>query len=311
MIVAHALDKRFAGVHAVDGVSLEVRDGEIFGLLGPNGAGKSTTIRMITNIIRPDSGEITYDGAAFSDDIRRRIGYLPEERGLYQKARILETVMYMGRLKGLDDRTARSRALAWMDRFGIDGARTRKVEELSKGNQQKLQIIASLLHEPQYVIFDEATSGLDPVNQELLRTIVEELRSSGRTILYSTHQMEQAERICTRIALINRGKVVLSGTVDDVRRERGGNNVVIEFEGDGSFLRALTAVKQATVYPNYAELELHASASLDDLLPHLAGRLHVSRIERVRPTLNMIFIDTVGRANVPSEMLTHAKEARA
>src|SRR5688572_19391 len=225
MIIAHKLDKRFATVHAVDNVSLEIREGEIFGLLGPNGAGKSTTIRMITNIIRPDTGEITYDGAPFSDDVRRQIGYLPEERGLYQKARILETVVYMGRLKGLDERTARSRALGWMERFAIDGAKTRKVEELSKGNQQKLQIIAALLHEPRYIIFDEATSGLDPVNQELFRTIIEELRASGRTILYSTHQMEQAERICTRIALINRGQVVLSGTVDEVRRERGGNNV--------------------------------------------------------------------------------------
>ncbi|MBC8144609.1 MAG: ATP-binding cassette domain-containing protein [bacterium] len=310
MIAVRSLHKHFAGIHAVDGVSLDVNGGEIFGLLGPNGAGKSTTIRMITNIIRPDSGDITYDGIPFNDSVRMRIGYLPEERGLYQKARILETVVYMGRLKGLDDRTARTRALGWMERFGIEGAKTRKVEELSKGNQQKLQIIAALIHEPHYIIFDEATSGLDPVNQEMLRTIIEELRASGRTILYSTHQMEQAERICTRIALINRGRVVLSGTVDEVRRERGGNNVVVEFEGDGNFLQALPAVKRGTVYRNRAELELNADASLDDLLPHFAGRLRCSRIERVQPTLNMIFIETVGRANVPQEMLDDSVEVR-
>jgi ABC-2 type transport system ATP-binding protein len=311
MIVATDLEKRFASVTAVDGVSLEVRSGEIFGLLGPNGAGKSTTIRMITNIIRPDAGEITYDGAPFSDAIRQRIGYLPEERGLYQKGRILDVAVYMGRLKGLDERTAKSRALGWMERFGIEGGRTRRVEELSKGNQQKLQIIAALLHEPHYVIFDEATSGLDPVNQELLRNVVEELRASGRTILYSTHQMEQAERLCTRIALINRGRVVLDGTVDEVRRRHGGNSVVVEFEGDGSFLRDLPPVRRGTIYPNFAELELNPSATLDDLLPHIVGRLKVGRIERVRPTLNTIFIDTVGRANVPVEMLDEKNEVAA
>jgi ABC-2 type transport system ATP-binding protein len=311
MIAAQSLEKRFASVHAVDGVSLTVPSGEIFGLLGPNGAGKSTTIRMITNIIRPDSGTITYDGEPFTDAIRQRTGYLPEERGLYQKARILETVVYMGRLKGLDERTARSRALGWMDRFGIEGSKTRRVEELSKGNQQKLQIIAALLHEPQYVIFDEATSGLDPVNQELLRGVVEELRAAGRTILYSTHQMEQAERLCTRIALVNRGRVVLEGTVDEVRRRHGGNSVIIEFAGDGAFLKGLPPVKRGMVYPNYAELELKPDASLDDLLPHVAGRLRIGRIERVRPTLNAIFIDTVGRANVPAEMLDTTKEAIA
>jgi ABC-2 type transport system ATP-binding protein len=309
MIAAHNLEKRFASVHAVAGVSLEVRSGEIFGLLGPNGAGKSTTIRMITNIIRPDSGEITYDGAPFSDAVRMRIGYLPEERGLYQKARILDTLVYMARMKGLDERTARSRALGWMDRFGIEGARTRRIEELSKGNQQKLQITAALLHEPQYLIFDEPTSGLDPVNQELLRDIIEELRAAGRTILYSTHQMEQAERLCNRIALINQGRVVLDGTIDEVRRRHGGNNVVVEFEGDGAFLRGLPSVRRGTVYPNFAELELDPGASLDDLLPHIVGRLRFSRIERVRPTLNTIFIDTVGRANVPAEMLDERTEA--
>lgn len=311
MIAAHSLEKRFASVHAVDGVSLEARSGEIFGLIGPNGAGKSTTIRMITNIIRPDSGTITFDGEPFSDAIRSRTGYLPEERGLYQKARILETVVYMGRLKGLDERTARSRALGWMERFGVEGSNTRRIEELSKGNQQKLQIIAALLHEPQYVIFDEATSGLDPVNQELLRTVVEELRAAGRTILYSTHQMEQAERLCTRIALINRGRVVLEGTVDEVRRRHGGNMVVIEFEGDASFLTALPPVKRGRIYPNYAELELRADALLDDLLPHVVGRLRIARIERVLPTLNTIFIDTVGRANVPADMLDDRKEVTA
>lgn len=304
MITVSHLHKHFAGVHAVNDISLDVYGGEIFGMLGPNGAGKSTTIRMIANIIRPDSGMITYDGEPFSDEVRRRMGYLPEERGLYQKSRILDIAVYMGRLRGLDARTARARVLGWMERFNIAGSPQRKVEELSKGNQQKLQIIVALLHEPQYVIFDEATSGLDPVHQAVLRDVVEELRASGRTILYSTHQMEQAEKICTRIALVNRGSVVLQGTIDEVRRRHVGNNVIIEFSGDGAFLQGLPTVARATIYPNFAELELHPDATLNDLLPHIGSRLSIARIERVRPTLNTIFIDTVGRANVPSEMLT-------
>jgi ABC-2 type transport system ATP-binding protein len=258
---------------------------------------------MITNIIRPDSGRITYDGEPFNDDIRRQIGYLPEERGLYQKARILETLVYMARLKGLDEHTARARALGWMERFNIEGGRTRKVQELSKGNQQKLQVIAALLHEPRFVILDEATSGLDPVNQELFRTVIEELRASGRIILYSTHQMEQAERVCTRIALIDRGRVVLSGTVDEVRRRHGERSVVVEFDGDGGFLATLPPVAIARVYRNSAELELRHGASLDDVLPLIAGRIRVSRIERIRPTLTSIFIATVGRDNLSPEML--------
>jgi ABC-2 type transport system ATP-binding protein len=254
MIRAEHLDKRFSGVHAVNDLSLEVRRGEIFGLLGPNGAGKSTTIRMITNIIGPDSGRITYDDAPFSDEVRNRMGYLAEERGLYQKARILETVIHFARLKGLDVRTASRRAEEWLQRFDLGGSQRRKVEELSKGNQQKIQIIISLIHEPDYIILDEPSSGLDPVNQELLRSIIDELRDHGKTILYSTHQMDLAERDCNRIALINKGRVVLDGTVEEVRRKHGANNVLIEFEGDGRFLQELPPVLEGTVYSNHAEL---------------------------------------------------------
>lgn len=278
-------------------VTLEVRPGEIFGLLGPNGAGKSTTIRMLNNIIQPDEGSITYDGEPFSERVRERIGYLPEERGLYQKSRILETILYFARLKGVEDGVARRRAAAWMHRFGLEGSERRKVEELSKGNQQKVQIIIALIHEPQYVILDEPASGLDPVNQELLREIIDELRDSERVILYSTHQMELAEQLCNRIALINRGRVVLSGSVDEVRAGHGGNNVVVEFQGDGSFLRDLPPVESGAVHASRAELRLHADAGLEDILPHLIGRLKVTRIERARPTLKTIFIETVGRGS--------------
>lgn len=295
MLIADRLHKEFTGIHAVDGVSLEVRRGEIFGLLGPNGAGKSTTIRMLVNIIQPDSGAISYDKRPFDDTVRGQIGYLPEERGLYQKAMVLETILHFARLHGVGADQARIRALEWLSRFDLQGNEKRKIEELSKGNQQKLQLIITLLHQPEYLILDEPASGLDPVNQELLRDIIDEQRSQGRVILYSTHQMELAERLCTRIALINKGKVVLSGTVDEVRASHGGNSVHLEFEGDGNFLLAMPMVERGEISANFAELHLVADASLNDLLPWLDGRLRISRIERVRPSLKSIFIQTVNK----------------
>lgn len=310
MIHAANLHKYFSRVHAVDDLSLEVKRGEIFGLLGPNGAGKSTTIRMIVNVLQPDKGAITYNGMSFNNEIQESIGYLPEERGLYQKAGILETVVHFARLKGLDAGTATTRAKEWLARFGLGGSEKRKVEELSKGNQQKVQIIISLLHDPEYVVLDEPSSGLDPVNQELLRNIIEGLREEGRAIIYSTHQMDLAERLCDRIALVNRGKVVLEGEVEAIRTQYGGNNVVVEFEGDGRFLQELEYVSQADVQANYAELQLHEGAHLNDLLPALAERLRVGRVERVRPSLNSIFIETVGAANVPEEMLRKHRAER-
>ncbi|MBL7989083.1 MAG: ATP-binding cassette domain-containing protein [Chlorobi bacterium] len=312
MIHAEGLHKQFATVHAVNGVTIQARQGEIFGLLGPNGAGKSTTIRMITNIIHPDSGSITYSGAPFSDSIRSSIGYLAEERGLYQKSRILETILHFAALRGVAPDTARRRAADWLRRFELSGSERRRVEELSKGNQQKVQLIIALIHQPQYIILDEPSSGLDPVNQELLRSILDQLRDDGRTILYSTHQMEQAERLCNRIALINKGKVVLAGTVQQVKEEHGGNNVAMEFEGDGRFLRGLPMVLDANIYPNGAELALQPAATLNDLLPHISGQLQITRIERVRPSLNSIFIQTVRRATgeaIPatnSNSITHS-----
>lgn len=296
MLVAQELHKHFTSVHAVDGITLEARRGEIFGLLGPNGAGKSTTMRMINNIIAPDSGSITFDGEAFSDSVRNRIGFLPEERGLYQKARILETIVYFGQLRGLDRRALKDRAAEWLRRFDLAGSERRKVEELSKGNQQKVQIIIALIHDPDYVILDEPASGLDPVNQELLQDIIDELRSRQKIILYSTHQMDLAERVCDRIALINKGRVVLAGTVDEVRSGHSANMVEIAFQGDGAFLRDLPMVRAADINSNIAELRVHDGVTVNDLLPHIADRLRVSKIELVRPSLRTIFIDTVSAA---------------
>lgn len=290
MLQIDSISKQFAAVRAVQELSLEARRGEVFGLLGPNGAGKSTTIRMVVDIIHPDSGTITYDGRPYSDEVRRRLGYLPEERGLYQKAMVLETIVHFARLRGMDVKEATQRARTWLQRFGLDGWDRRKLQELSKGNQQKVQLIITFIHQPEYLILDEPASGLDPVNQQLLSDIIDEMRGSGSVILYSTHQMELAERLCNRIVLIDKGKTVLQGTPEEVRQAHGGNSVQIEFEGEGEFLSGLPIVVHADIQSNFAELELTPSATLNDLLPHIDDRLQLSRIERLRPSLKTIFI---------------------
>lgn len=298
MIEVSRASKRFSGVTAVDDLSLVVRRGEIFGLIGPNGAGKSTTIRMIVDIIRPDVGTITFDGDPIDEDLRSRIGYLPEERGLYQKAKILETIVHFGRLRGLSGADATDRARTELARFGLEGSENRLVEELSKGNQQKVQIIIALLHDPEYVILDEPTSGLDPVNQEILRELVVELRSQKKAILYSTHQMDLAERLCDRLALINRGAAVLEGTLDEIRARPGGDDMVVEFSGEGAFLAELEWVEQAVVDGNRAELRVRSGRGIDDVVEASSGRLDLSRVELVRPSLQTIFLEAV--ADEPS-----------
>ncbi len=294
MIRTDSINKYFSGVHAVQDLSIEVRRGEIYGLLGPNGAGKSTTIRMIVDIIRPDSGAITFDGSPVDEEVRRKIGYLPEERGLYQKSKILESILYFGRLKGMSKGEAESSAMRWLERFGLADAGHRKVEELSKGNQQKLQVIIALLHDPAYVILDEPTSGLDPVNQGLLREIVTTLRNEGKAILYSTHQMDLAERLCDRIGLINDGAIILGGTLDEVRSSHQPNNVVVEFAGEGAFMADIPGVLSASIDGNRGELELERGQSLNGLLGHIGDRIALSRVEQVRPSLNAIFLSAVG-----------------
>jgi len=290
MIEAERINKSFATVQAVRDLTITAHRGEVFGLLGPNGAGKSTTIRMLVDIIHPDSGTIAYDGGGYSEAIRDRIGYLPEERGLYQKAMVLETIVHFARLRGIDSAEAAARARLWLNRFGLEGSDRRKLQELSKGNQQKIQLIITFIHDPDYLILDEPASGLDPANQEILAGILDDMRDRGRVILYSTHQMELAERLCNRIALINKGSLVLEGTPEHVRQAHGGNSVQIAFEGDGAFLATLPMVLRADIESNFAELELQPSATLNDIIPHLGERLRLSRVEHVRPSLKAIFI---------------------
>jgi ABC-2 type transport system ATP-binding protein len=298
------------GITAVDDVSFSVQPGTVVGILGPNGAGKTTTIRMILNILKPDSGTITFNGEPVGEHTKRHIGYLPEERGLYKKSTIANTLNYFAALKSPERFTQREMS-AWLERFDLQGMEGRKIEELSKGNQQKVQFIASVLHNPDLLILDEPFSGLDPVNQLKFKDVVLSLRDAGKAIIFCTHQLESAEKICDEILLYNKGKAVLRGTVDDVKSRFGSNTVRVEFEGDSqaiaSVLQNLGFVTDVEMFPHYAEFRLAPNAPntainhiLAELLPH--ATLH--KIEKMQPSLLSIFVDVVGKGNIPQEFLT-------
>ncbi len=290
--------KRFgsgpSAVQAVDGVSLRAGEGRIFGLLGPNGAGKTTVIRMIVNILAPDEGAVLFDGRPIRPQDKRLIGYLPEERGLYKKMPVNDLLLYFAALKGRPRREVQPGIDAWLERFGLADWKKRKVEELSKGMSQKVQFIAAVAHDPQVIFLDEPFSGLDPVGAEALREAVLELGREGRTILLSTHIMEQAERMCGEILLIHRGRPVLAGTLEQIKSRFGRNSVVVEFDGDPEVVRASGLVSGLIAYPRWVEAQLAEGATADDLLRALVGRLSIRRFEVVAPSLHRIFLRQVG-----------------
>ena len=295
--------KTFGDVRAVDGVSFTVRRGTITGLLGRNGAGKTTTIRMITGIFMPDSGRIDWlgggEGGAFID----RIGYLPEERGLYKQMKIVELLLFLAEIKGRRPAEVRPKIDYWLERFELAEKRDSKVEELSKGNQQKVQLIGTLLHDPDLIILDEPQSGLDPVNMVLVRNLLRELRQEGKTILLSTHMMAEAERMADEIILIHRGQVVLEGTLDEVRGSFGRNTLHIDFDGDGAFLRDLPEVRKASIVNNAAELSLIDGADPQQILHASMARLRIRRFELATPSLEEIFIEKVGAETLAPEVV--------
>jgi ABC-2 type transport system ATP-binding protein len=284
--------KTFGAVRAVDGVSFSVRQGTITGLLGRNGAGKTTTIRMITGIFMPDSGSIEWtDGDRAAQD---RIGYLPEERGLYRQMKIVELLVFLAEIKGRRGPDIAKKIDGWLERFELTDKRNAKVEELSKGNQQKVQLIGTLLHDPDLIVLDEPQSGLDPVNMVIVRNLLRELKEEGRTILLSTHMMGEAERMADDIVLVHQGKVVLSGPLDFIRASAGKNTLHIEYDGDGSFLRELPSVKHASIVNNAAELALDEGADPQKVLEASLGRLRIRKFELASPSLEEIFIEKVG-----------------
>jgi ABC-2 type transport system ATP-binding protein len=300
LLAVRNIVKVFENVRAVDGVSFTVRKGTITGLLGRNGAGKTTTIRMITGIFMPDSGEIAWLGGDNGMPFRDRIGYLPEERGLYRQMKVVELLLFLAEIKGKRGADLKKKIDYWLERFELGEKRNAKVEELSKGNQQKVQLIGTLLHEPDLIILDEPQSGLDPVNMVLVRDMLKDLRRDGKTILLSTHMMAEAEKMADEIILINRGKVVLEGTLDEVRG--GKDTLQIDFEGDGSFLRELPQVAHAAIVNNSAELSLTPGADPQKILEASIARLRIRRFEMAVPSLEKIFIDKVGADTLPAEV---------
>jgi ABC-2 type transport system ATP-binding protein len=301
ILAVRDIRKTFGAVRAVDGISFTVRRGTITGLLGRNGAGKTTTIRMITGIFMPDSGDIQWL-AGGTGSFRDRIGYLPEERGLYKQMKIIDLLLFLAEIKGV--RAHREKIDHWLERFELSDKRDAKIEELSKGNQQKVQLIGTLLHDPELIILDEPQSGLDPVNMVLVRNLLRELRQEGKTILLSTHMMAEAERLADEIILIHGGKVVLEGTLDQVRGSFGKNTLHIDFDGDGAFLRDLPQVKRAAIVNNAAELSLAEGADPQAILQACMSTLRIRRFEVAAPSLEEIFIEKVG-----TETLAH-EEAR-
>lgn len=289
------LVKQFDGVRAVDDVSFTVEKGDVYGFLGPNGAGKTTTLRMIMGIIQPDTGLIELDGDNINNLGRENLGYLPEDRGLYQKQKLEETIIYFGTLRGLEKPEAKKRTQMWLERFGLKGQGNRKIEELSKGNQQKIQFILSLIHDPSYLILDEPFTGLDPLNQLLLKEVIQEKRDEGKTILFSTHQMEQVERLCTNICLINNGLIVLEGTLADIRQSHSSDAVDVRFTGDLDHEKARSFFSDVDI--KGTSLSGVLSKESPEFLSWINESVHVESFQIHVPNLEQIFIEEVKKAS--------------
>jgi len=285
--------KTFGEFVAVDSVSMAVPPGTIFGLLGPNGAGKTTTIRMIMDIFAPDSGEILLSGRPRSSEDLERIGYLPEERGLYRKMTVLEHLTFLGELHGLPRREAMTRAASWLERLELADRAKSKVEELSKGMQQKIQLAGTVLHDPQVVILDEPFSGLDPINQGLFKEVLARFKAAGRTILFSTHVMEQAEKLCDHICLISKGRTILEGGLADIKRSLGGNSYRAVARGALDRAGEVPGVEAAVVGDGEVKLLLSPGADGSDVLRELTTFLEVREFRSEEPDLAEIFIKAV------------------
>jgi ABC-2 type transport system ATP-binding protein len=303
-LLLEGVTKRYSGLTAVDSLSLAVPKGTIYGILGPNGAGKSTTLRMIMNILLPDAGRILLLGADPRQDreVLRRVGYLPEERGLYKKMKVLDVIVFFAELKGVARSTAIQEAKQWLERMDLAGWAGKKVETLSKGMQQKAQFIATVLHRPDVLILDEPHSGLDPVNQEVLRDTILNARKEGRTVLLSTHNMSQAEAMCEYVCIIARGRKVLDGKVRDIRRENRGARFEIEFDGPSTAVDRcmethaafLSRVRNGLRW----EVELRAGTDSRKLLTELSSLdVAIARFEHVEPSLHEIFVERVSEAD--------------
>ena len=290
--VSH-IAKSFADKVAVDNLSFSVAQGEMFGLIGPNGAGKTTTIRMMMDIIKPDSGEVTILGEKLSEATKNRLGYLPEERGLYKKLKVLDSIVYLASLKGVDRHSATEKANELLNQTGMLASKDKKIEALSRGMGQIIQFIVTIIHDPQLLVLDEPFAGLDPVNTELLKGMLADLRNQGKAVILSTHQMNQVEELCDRILMINNGQDVLYGDLSEIKARYRGNSVVLDFEGE---LGEVPGVTGKRTNKGYTELMLDDKTTPQQVLAHLISRgMVINRFEVATPSLNEIFLKEVGK----------------
>ncbi len=290
------VSKRFGETVAVDALSMAVPAGTICGFLGQNGAGKTTTIRMIMSIFYPDEGSIQVLGQANAEAVKDRLGFLPEERGLYKKMRAADILAYFGRLKGMETATAKRRARELLSRFGLGDWADKSCESLSKGMSQKVQILGTLIHDPELVILDEPFSGLDPVNTEVIRELILDLKRQGRTVIFSTHVMDTAEKLCDRIVLIHQGKKLLDGPLAEVKSS-GQSGIVLDYDGDGDLLRQLPQIARLNDSGKHAEIFLVDGADPQQLLASLVGKLTIRRFDLREPSLHEVFVRAVGGVN--------------
>jgi ABC-2 type transport system ATP-binding protein len=285
--------KSFADKLVVSDLSFSVAQGEMFGLIGPNGAGKTTTIRMMMDIIKPDSGDVTILGEKLSEATKNKLGYLPEERGLYRKLGVLDSIIYLASLKGVDGHSAEERANALLNQTGMLPHKGKKIEELSRGMGQIIQFIVSIIHDPELVVLDEPFAGLDPVNTDLLKEMLLDLRNHGKAVILSTHQMNEIEELCDRILMINHGRSVLYGNLAEIKSKYRSNSVLLEFEGE---LGEVPGVTGKRTHKGYTELMLDDKATPQQVLAYLVSRgMVINRFEVATPPLNEIFLRVVGK----------------
>ena len=287
----------FRDVRAVDHLTIEIKTGSIFGFLGPNGAGKTTTIRMILDIIKPDTGSVTWKGKPLSRHPRGTFGYLPEDRGLYPKMRVEEHLVFLARLNGLSKKDAVNKTKAMIERFRLEEYRNKRIEELSKGNQQKVQTISALIHEPEILFLDEPFSGLDPVNADLLKQLLLEGNKQGQTIVFSSHRMEQVEELCQDICILDHGKLVLAGNLREIKQQMGRQYLHIAVDGNQDFWRKFPELELVMQTPEYLAFKLNDRVDTNAILLAASQAGQVLHFELALPTLNQIFVSKVGEAS--------------
>ncbi len=286
------LCKSFGDVKAVDDASFVIPEGSVFGLIGRNGAGKTTTIRMMMNIFLPDSGEVILRGAKIGQDFNTKVGYLPEERGLYKKMSVLETLLFFAEVKGKNRKNIKGIALDYLERFQLSDRKNSKIEELSKGNQQKIQFITTVLHDPDFIILDEPFAGLDPINTNLLKEIISEMKAKGKVIILSTHLMDFAERLCDHIAMIDKGKIILHGELNSIKTKHGQLNVSLQSKGDISFLINSPIVEKMDTFGSSTIIKVKEPSQTQQLLKLLVdNKIEVNRFDANEISLHELFVE--------------------